>query len=202
MCPWPHRIAPSNHELRTKEEMVGRLPEKTSETSYLVQQLVVRNRNLRKPPRSTSGLIRLLLDKEVEVPLALPVQTLHVGVHVARVHARRSRPVLFAPELLQVLSGHARTGRAGVVRAKAGAERPPVALAFLEVELGLEEGARLEVELVREGVVQRALEAGLVGVVGAFEGRRRAREEGGAVEDDGGAEEVRTLWAGFERWWW
>ena len=112
-------------------------------------------------------------------------------------HARRSRPALIAPELLQVLRGHAKAGRARVVRAKAGAERPPVALALLEVELGLEEGARLEVELVREGVVQRALDAGLVGVVGAFEGCRCAREEGGTVEDDGGAEA--RAWGGFER---
>ena len=155
------------------------------ETSYLVQQLVVRNSNLRKSPHSS--LIRLLLDKEVEIPLALPVQTLHVAVHIARVHARRVRLVFVASELLQVLSGHARTGRERVVRAKAGAERPAVAFALLEVELGLEEGARLEVELVGEGVVQRALDAGLVGVVGAFEGRRRAGEDGRTVEDDGGA---------------
>ena len=156
------------------------------ETSYLVQQLVVRNCNLRELPH-ISNLTCLLLDKEVEIPLALPVQTFHVAVHIARVYARRMRLVFVASELLQVLSGHARARRERVVRAKAGTERLAVAFALLEVELGLEEGARLEVELVGEGVVQRALDAGLIGVVGAFEGRRRAGEDGRTVEDDGGA---------------
>ena len=128
-----------------------------------------------------------MLNKEVEIPLAFPVQTFHVAVHIARVYTKRRRLVLVASELLQVLSGDARTRRERVVRAKTGAERPAIAFALLEVELGLEEGARLEVELVWEGVVQRALDAGLVGVVGALEGRRGAGEDGRTVEDDGGA---------------
>lgn len=156
------------------------------EVSHLMQQLVVRNCNLRELPHS-SGLVRLLLDKEVEIPLALPVQTFHVAIHIARVYARRMRLVFVSSELLQVLSGHVGARRERVVSAKAGAERPAVAFALLEVELGLEEGARFEVELVGEGVVQRTLDAGLIGVVGAFEGRRRAGEDGRAVEDDGGA---------------
>jgi len=151
-----------------------------------VQELLGGNRGLGKPPHGIR--IRLLLDHEVEIPLALPVQALHVAAIVARMDARRGRLVLVAAELLEVLRGHASAGRAGMVRAEAGAEGPAVPLALLEIELGLEEGARLEVELVREGVVQRALDARLVGVVGALEGRRRAGEDGGAVEDDGGAE--------------
>ena len=100
--------------------------------------------------------------------------------------ARRRRLVFVASELLQVLGGHSGTGCAGMVRAKTGPERLAVAFALLEVELGLEEGARLEVELVGERVVQRTLDAGLVGVVGALQVRRRAGEDGRAVEDDGG----------------
>ena len=65
-----------------------------------------------------------------------------------------------------------------MVRAESRTEGFAVALALLEIELGLEEGARLEVELVREGIVQRALDARLVGIVGAFERRRCASEDG------------------------
>ena len=75
-----------------------------------------------------------------------------------------------------------------MVRAESRAERLSVALALLEVELGLEERTWLEVKVVRERVVQRTLDAGLVGVVGALEGRRRAGEDGRAVEDDGGVQ--------------
>ena len=56
-----------------------------------------------------------------------------------------------------------------MVCTKSGPESLSVALAFLEVELGLEEGARLEVEVVGEWVVQCMLDTDLVGVVGAFE---------------------------------
>ena len=127
-------------------------------------------------------------DEEVQIALALPVQTFHITIDIARVDARRRRLVFVASKLFQVLSRHAKPGREGMVRAKTGAERLAVAFALLEVELGLEEGARLEVELVREGVVQRALDAALVGVVGGLEGRRRAGEDGRTVEDDGGVQ--------------
>ena len=83
--------------------------------------------------------------------------------------ARRRRLVVVASELVQILGGHSSARCEGMVRTKSRTERFSVALTLLEVELGLEEGARLEVEVVREWVVQRTLDAGLVGVVSAFE---------------------------------
>ena len=143
-----------------------------------MQKLAARcDRALGKPPRRISG-IRFLLDQEVEIPLALPVQGFQVAIFVARVHARCRRFVLVTPELLQVLGGQAGPRCEGMVCAEPRSKGFAVALALLEVEFGLEEGAWLEVEFVRERVVQRALDAGLVGIVGAFEGRRGASEDG------------------------
>ena len=102
--------------------------------------------------------------------------------------ARRRRLVVVASELVQILGGHSSARCEGMVRTKSRTERFSVALTLLEVELGLEEGARLEVEVVREWVVQRTLDAGLVGVVSAFEGCRCAGEDGRTVEDDSGVQ--------------
>ena len=71
-----------------------------------------------------------------------------------------------------------------MVCTKSRSESLSVALALLEVEFGFEEGARLEVEVVGEWVVQCTLDAGLVDVVGAFEGRWCAGENWRTVEDD------------------
>ena len=150
-----------------------------------MQYLVIGNCGLGKLPHGR--LDCLLPNQEVEIPLTLPVQAFHVAFAIARVEARRGRLILVASELFQVLSSHSGTWRKWVVRTKSGAKSPAVAFAFLQVELGLEERARFEVELMREGVVQRALDAGLVGVVGAFEGRRRTGENGRTIEDDRGA---------------
>ena len=65
-----------------------------------------------------------------------------------------------------------------MVGAESRSESLAVALSFLEVEFGLEEGSRLEVEFVREGVVQCALDTGLIGIVGAFKGCRCTGEVG------------------------
>ena len=154
--------------------------------AYLVQKLTARrDLALGEPPRRISGVC-FLLDQEVEIALALPVQTFQVAFFVARVHARCWRFVLVTTELLQVLSGQVGTWCEGMVGTEARSEGLAVALALLEVEFGLEEGSRFEVEFVRERIVQRALGAGLVGIVGAFEGRRCAGENGRTVEDDGG----------------
>ena len=93
-------------------------------------------------------------------------------------HTRCWRLVLVTTKLLQVLSGHASAWCEWMVGAESRTEGLAVALSLLEVEFGLEEGPRLEVEFVGEGVVQRALETSLVGIVGAFEGRRSAGEDG------------------------
>ena len=71
-----------------------------------------------------------------------------------------------------------------MVRTKSRPESFSVALAFQEVEPGLEERARFEVEVVGEWVVQCTLDTGLVGVVGAFERCWCAGENGRAIEDD------------------
>ena len=65
-----------------------------------------------------------------------------------------------------------------MVGAESRSEGLAVAFSLLEVKFGLEEGSRLEVEFVREGVMQCALEAGLIGIVGAFERRRCAGKDG------------------------
>lgn len=140
----------------------------------------------------------MLLNQKVEIPLTLPIETFHVAARVARVHARCGRLVLIPSKLFQVLRGQSRTGRERVVSAKTGPEGLAVTLALLKVELGLEEGAWFEVKVVREWVVQRALDARLVGVVGAFEGRWGAGEDGGAVQDDCGVE----IWTWGRRLWW
>ena len=102
-------------------------------------------------------------------------------------HARRRTLVLVASKLFQVLRGHARAGRAGMVGAETGPKSLAVPLAFLEVELGLEQRTRFKVKFVGERVVKRALEARLIGVVGTLEGRRGTGEKGRTVQDDGGA---------------
>ena len=142
---------------------------------------------LGKPPRRVIH-ISFLLDQEVEISLALPVQAFQVAIFVARVDARCWRLVLVTTELLQVLSGHACAWGEGMVRTESRSEGFAVALALLKVEFGLEEGSGLEVELVGEGIVQRALDASLVGIVGAFERRRCASEDGRTVENDRGVQ--------------
>jgi hypothetical protein len=73
-----------------------------------------------------------------------------------------------------------------MVGAETGPKCLAIPLAFLEVELGLEQRTRFEVKVVGERVVKRALEAGLIGIIGTLEGRWGAGENGRTVQDDGG----------------
>lgn len=127
----------------------------------------------RKPP---DMLVILFSPKhEIQIPLAPSIEVLEVALRVRLVDAGHGLVDLVAHADLHELRRIVPLLR--LLHPKRRAKRPTLASAFLDVEAHLERRTLLEVKVVRERVVQRTVDASLVGVEGTFEGRLRACQE-------------------------
>ncbi len=153
--------------------------------AYLVKEEVLFNISLREPPRILPAFRGL--KEQIQIALASTVKTLHVSSGVRRVCSRHESLTLafLLRELLNsrsirrpLLLAHSLLGQ------EPRTESQALALALLKIEARLNERSLLEIEVVRERVVQRAPYPRLVRVVRLLEGRQGASEDGGAVKDD------------------
>ena len=141
--------------------------------TYDMQQFTPLNRTRWEPPYVPSVLLRA--KHEIQIALSPAVEIFEIVFGVCFVHAGQRRVHLVAHAQLHELGGLVPVLR--LDRPERRTERPALASPLLDVEAHLERRALLEVEVVREGVVQGAVDACLVGVEGALERRRRAREQ-------------------------